>query len=108
MVLQRNINTPRPNSKPREIRKDSLPEGLIGRAHMRDTGCSLAPSCLRCPFNQCRYDEGVNFVSVRRMKQDSDIREMRKAGFNRQYVADHFSISLRSVTRANETKEVAL
>jgi hypothetical protein len=22
----------------------------------RDTGCNLAPSCLRCPFEVCQYD----------------------------------------------------
>ena len=22
----------------------------------RDTGCNLAPSCLRCPFEVCKYD----------------------------------------------------
>jgi hypothetical protein len=33
-------------------RKSSLPEGR----KWRDTGCDLAPSCLACPFSECRYD----------------------------------------------------
>jgi hypothetical protein len=33
-------------------REDALPE----HADYRDTGCDLAPSCLRCPFEQCKYD----------------------------------------------------
>ncbi len=26
----------------------------------QDRGCSYAPSCLTCPFVQCRYDLGAN------------------------------------------------
>ena len=33
-------------------REDALPE----HADYRDTGCNLAPSCLRCPFERCKYD----------------------------------------------------
>ena len=33
-------------------REDALPE----HADYRDTGCDLAPSCLRCPFERCKYD----------------------------------------------------
>ncbi len=35
------------------VRRDALPE----HADYRDTGCDLAPSCLRCPLRRCRYDE---------------------------------------------------
>ncbi len=26
------------------------------RINFKDTGCNLAPSCLRCPFPVCKYD----------------------------------------------------
>ena len=35
------------------VRTDTLPEDT----EYRDTGCSLASSCLSCPLPQCRYDE---------------------------------------------------
>lgn len=28
-------------------------------AEHHDEGCELAPSCLECPFPQCRYDQGL-------------------------------------------------
>ncbi len=37
----------------RKVRKEALPE----YANYQDTGCSLAPSCLSCPFVSCRYDK---------------------------------------------------
>ena len=37
----------------RKIRREALPEF----ANYRDTGCELAPSCLRCPFARCQYDK---------------------------------------------------
>ncbi len=37
----------------RKIRMEALPE----YANYKDTGCDLAPSCLRCPFARCRYDK---------------------------------------------------
>lgn len=41
--------------KPQETRRDALPEHLT----YRDTGCSLARSCLRCPLPVCRYDAAL-------------------------------------------------
>lgn len=35
------------------VRRDTLPE----HTDYRDTGCELAPSCLRCPLARCKYDE---------------------------------------------------
>jgi hypothetical protein len=37
----------------RRVRSDTLPEHLA----YRDAGCELAPRCLRCPLERCRYDE---------------------------------------------------
>ena len=37
----------------RKVRREALPE----YANYQDVGCSLAPSCLSCPFVRCRYDK---------------------------------------------------
>ena len=37
----------------RKVRREALPE----YANYKDEGCELAPSCLRCPFARCKYDE---------------------------------------------------
>jgi hypothetical protein len=50
-------------------RRDTLPD----YAEYRDTGCELAPSCLRCPFARCQYDVGGG---VRRHMLDRRDREI--------------------------------
>lgn len=45
------MTTASPTRVPR-VRHDALPETTI----YRDTGCSLSPSCLRCPYPSCRHD----------------------------------------------------
>jgi len=50
-------------------RRDTLPD----YADYRDTGCELAPSCLRCPFARCQYDVGGG---VRRHMLDRRDREI--------------------------------
>jgi len=35
------------------VRRDTLPD----YADYRDTGCDVAPACLRCPLRRCQYDE---------------------------------------------------
>ena len=42
------------------VRRDMLPD----YADYRDTGCDLAPSCLRCPMRRCQYDEPSPDVAV--------------------------------------------
>ncbi|MBI5289949.1 MAG: helix-turn-helix domain-containing protein [Chloroflexi bacterium] len=42
-------------------RGDAYPEG----ATYRDTGCDIAPSCLRCPLPSCRYDEPLHVAASR-------------------------------------------
>ncbi len=79
---------------------------MIDGTTYKDQGCSLALSCLRCPFAQCRYDADLRLTI--RMKRDSEIREMQATGFSTKYIADHFSVSASSVTKAIETQEIAL
>lgn len=41
-----------PSTRKHRPHRHALPE----YSEYRDTGCSLAPSCLACPFERCRYD----------------------------------------------------
>ncbi len=78
------------------VRKDSLPEGSI----YRDEGCSIASECLKCPLPQCRYDGGQLYAY-----RDHQIREMRAIGFRIGYLAQHFEVSVRTVSRAIHGRE---
>ena len=73
------------------VRNDSLPEG----AAYRDEGCSISPSCLKCPLAVCRYDD----LELRRRNLHGKIREMRAAKFSVAYVAQHFGLSTRTIHR---------
>jgi hypothetical protein len=64
----------RPASKPERaplalVRTDTLPEDT----DYRDTGCSLAPSCLSCPLPQCRYDEPRSARRLSNHARDTEI-----------------------------------
>lgn len=47
-------------------RRDALPEA----SEYRDTGCEVAPSCLRCPLPQCRYD--TDRTAAERARQSAE------------------------------------
>ncbi|MEX2226203.1 MAG: hypothetical protein WEB52_07125 [Dehalococcoidia bacterium] len=59
----------------------------------RDTGCSLAPSCLSCPFTRCRYEGG------RLTDRDSEITRLRAQGAATTAIMERFGLSRRSVFR---------
>lgn len=77
------------------VRRDTLPE----HAEYRDTGCDLAPSCLRCPFARCRYDE----PPARRIAQHARDREIallrRKHNAPIHLLAQTYGVSRRQVFR---------
>jgi len=95
MVLENKIHVPFSNSKLPLTRADTLPEAMFGKGHFADTGCDLAPSCLNCPFEMCRYDE--DYYATERKRQNVQIQEMRNAGFNVTYIANHFDMGVRTV-----------
>lgn len=97
MVLDNKIQVAPKTSKPKEPRLDGLPEGMIGKSYFLNNGCSLAPSCFDCPFEICRYDAGGR--TVVKMKRDSEVTEMKVAGFNVQYIASHFELAEKTVYR---------
>ncbi|MBK6664493.1 MAG: hypothetical protein IPG47_17650 [Thermoflexaceae bacterium] len=76
----------------------TAPDRVPERTHFRDTGCDVAPACLRCPLPVCRYD-----VPARQVLRASDrrerIREMTLAGLSSVQIAAVLGISVRSVFR---------
>ena len=79
----------------RKVRIDALPEHL----EYRDTGCDLAPSCLRCPLARCRYDEPGGARKLLQGSRDEAVRHRRGEGVAIDALAGEFGISRRSVFR---------
>ena len=71
----------------------------VDRINWIDTGCNLAPSCLNCPFPQCRYDTR-DMIRLERSKSDAtQACDLYVTGLNAAQVADVLGISKRSVFR---------
>ncbi len=79
------------------VRIDSLPEGLIAQGLFQDDGCSMAASCIHCPFSRCRYDGG-GLAEIRR-KRDNEIRRKRANGMRVDKLADWYKLSPRTIHR---------
>ena len=80
----------------RKVRTDALPEHL----EYRDSGCDLAPSCLRCPLVRCRYDEPGGARKLEQLSRDAAVQVRRQEGVGIDALAAEFSISRRSVFRS--------
>ena len=66
----------------------------------RDDGCSVSPSCLRCPLPQCKYDDPTWFQREKRKERDGDVlATMRRNHLSVPQVATRFEISQRTVFR---------
>ena len=69
-----------------------------------DTGCLLAPSCLRCPIpDGCAYDYGVTPAEVLTIARDLVIQRRIAAGSPAGRVAADLGVSVRSAYRAAGT-----
>ena len=79
----------------RKIRADALPEHL----DYDDGGCELAPNCLRCPLERCRYDEPGGARSLLVSSRDDALCRRRRDGTAIDALAIEFGISRRSVFR---------
>lgn len=79
----------------RKIRKDAIPD----TAEFSDTGCDLAPSCLRCPLARCRYDEPGGAQKIRLVPRDEAIRVQRAEGAKINALASEYGLSRRTVFR---------
>lgn len=66
-------------------------------SYYQDTGCSVAPSCLSCPLDQCRYD--VRLPKVQKLR-DAEIIRAREQGVSIDDVAGLVGASRRTVFRA--------
>lgn len=55
------------------VRADALPE----HTDYRDSGCNLAPSCLRCPLARCQYDQPGGARRMNAQKRDREIAYLR-------------------------------
>lgn len=85
--------------------RGALPE----EANYVDTGCSMAPSCLRCPFARCRYDlEGRVSVKSRKItERHAAILDLDAAGATVEEIAAHLGVSRRTVFRVrSEARDV--
>jgi len=72
-------------------------------ADYRDTGCVLAPSCLRCPLpDGCALDFGVTPTEVLTIARDLVIQRRIAAGDPAQRVAADIGVSKRTAYRAAE------
>jgi len=79
----------------RRVRSDALPEHLA----YRDAGCELAPRCLRCPLERCRYDEPGGARRMLQRSRDEALRQRREEGVAINALAAEFGVSRRSVFR---------
>ena len=88
----------------RKHERDSIPfpelndVDTIGVRMVEDTGCKFAPSCLRCPFEVCRYDENVRVQRAR--ERTRRIAALLSQGLTPEQTAAHEGVSLRTVHRA--------
>jgi hypothetical protein len=65
-----------------------------------DDGCSLFPSCLKCPLTRCRYDEQPGGRRAATRLRDRDLmRERRRGGKSAADLARSFGVSKRTVQR---------
>ncbi len=82
-----------------EIAADPLPDYF----DYRDEGCSLFPSCLRCPLPRCRYDEPAKDGRGRRptkvLRDEEMLRQHRILGRSVAELAECFGVSRRTVQR---------
>lgn len=83
-----------------EPRRDGLPEA----ADYRDTGCSLAPRCLECPLEVCRYDTPHGMVPLRNLSRNAAILDARAAGESAVAIAARLGVHRRTVWRVLATK----
>ncbi len=65
-----------------------------------DTGCDIAPACLRCPLPSCKFDDPAAARRWRRGPRNRQIAARFEAGEPPEALAFSFGISRRSVYRA--------
>lgn len=72
-----------------------------------DDGCFVAPACLSCPLDVCRYDDPAAVTKYRNATRNAAIAEALNAGGVRSEVAARFGLSERTIYRLWRTFEDA-
>ena len=82
---------------------DVLPE----QHQYRDEGCSVSPSCLRCPLPWCKYDDPAAYHRELRLSRDREVMQVkREQGKTVPQLARHFGLSERMIHRILERARV--
>ena len=74
---------------------DALPEFY----HFEDTGCEVAPACLRCPLPQCKYDDPGLLTRMRREARNDAVLHLLGQGVSVREVAGRTGLGPRAVHR---------
>lgn len=75
------------------------PRGLPENTSYADTGCELAPSCLKCPLHLCKYDDPEWGKAASIARRDIDIVNKHKMGMKAAKIATEVDASIRTVYR---------
>ena len=82
---------------------DVLPE----QHQYRDEGCSVSPSCLRCPLPWCKYDDPAAYHRELRLSRDREVMQVKRdEGKTVPQLAQHFGLSERTIHRILERARV--
>lgn len=66
----------------------------------RDDGCEVAPSCLRCPLPQCKYDDPTVYHLWLQESRDRKVIQVKRAeNLTLAQLAQHFEVSERTIQR---------
>jgi len=88
------------NPARREALRQAQPEDPLPEHYRyRDEGCELAPSCLRCPFPACKYDDPAAWHNALRERRNRELRRLRRNGWSIGDLAERYGLSKRSVHR---------
>lgn len=83
-------------------RVDALPEHY----DYKDTGCSLAPSCLDCPLPKCRYEPGGRRAE-RAEERRKRFAELKAKGLTVGQIANALGMSRRNAFRMQKEMRAA-
>ena len=68
-----------------------------------DDGCEVAPSCLACPLERCRYEEPKGLLTIRMRERNPRIIALRAEGASVDVLMERFGIGRRTVYRVLAT-----
>lgn len=86
----------------RQVRGDLIHLGVgASVVHVQpDTGCKVAPRCLECPLERCRYDTPGGMTTVQRERFDDRVAALRAEGRTIRAIARAEGVAPRTVQRS--------